>query len=102
MKTLRDIADRLRLGLKETQITQSQLGADAGISRRTLTHLLSGQADYKVTTLMATLDRLGLEMTIVPRAALAGIGTSFEPSAPVVKTRVQAALERSRSRSGKQ
>lgn len=96
MRTLSEIATFLRQRLKTTSITQRQLGAHAGIARRTLTGVLSGQADYKVTTLMAVLDRLGYELAIVPKGAAAGVAeiTSPEPTPPAVKTRVQLARER--------
>lgn len=96
MRTLSEIATFLRERLKTTSITQRELGAHAGIARRTLTSVLSGQADYKVTTLMAVLDRLGYELTIVPKGAASGLAasTSSEPTTPAVKTVVQLAREK--------
>jgi transcriptional regulator with XRE-family HTH domain len=96
MKSLAQIADLLRERLKTMSITQRELCARACVARRTLTGVLSGQADYKVTTLLAVLDRLGCELVILPKAAAAGLGddTSFEPTPPVVKTRVQAAIDK--------
>lgn len=76
-------------------MTQKRLGAEAGISKRTLFMVLSGEADYKITTLMAVLDRLDLELAIVPKAAAAALDGTIVPAKPAVKTRVQAALERS-------
>ncbi|MBU9200346.1 helix-turn-helix domain-containing protein [Burkholderia multivorans] len=101
MRTLSDIAAFLRTRLKATHITQRELGEHAGIARRTLTGVLSGQADYKVSTLMAVLDRLGCELAVVPKGAAAGLAESTaEPAQPSVKTRVQLAREKLRKTPG--
>lgn len=92
MKTLSEIAGVLRERAKALSITQTQLGLAAGISRRTTTHVLSGNIDYKLTTLFAVLDRLGLELAIVPKGAAspADAGTTHTQ----VKTRIDLARER--------
>lgn len=100
MQTLTDIAAFLRRQLKNASITQQELGIEAGLARRTLTGVLSGQADYKVTTLIAVLDRLGYELTFVPKEAVAGLTTqeaSLAPTTPTVKTRVERAREQVKS-----
>lgn len=96
MRSLPDIATLLRTRMKALSLTQSELGARTGLSRRTVTSMLSGEDDYKVTTLLAVLDRLGYELAIVPKGAAAGLAQdgAFTPTAPAVKTRVQAARER--------
>ncbi|PLY57871.1 hypothetical protein HBH1_03901 [Herbaspirillum sp. BH-1] len=43
---------------------------------------------------MAVLDRLGYEIVIVPKAAVRGIPSEWEVTAPAVKTKVQIALEK--------
>ncbi|MCA1325790.1 helix-turn-helix domain-containing protein [Herbaspirillum sp. alder98] len=80
--------------MKKQKVTQQDLRERAGIARRTLTGVLSGESDYKVTTLMAVLDRLGYEMAIVPKAAVHALPTEWEPTEPAVKTKVQIAIER--------
>jgi len=100
MKNLFDLAELLRRRLQTLDLTQSQLSEQAGISRRTLSSILSGTADYRVTTLMAILDRLGLELALLPKEAapgLAGVASGIA-AAPAVKTRVQAANEALRAR----
>lgn len=99
MQSLTDIAAFLRQHLKTASITQRQLGADAGLARRTLTGVLSGQADYKVTTLIAVLDRLGYELAFIPKEAAAGLPAqaSLAPTMPTVKTRVERAREQVQS-----
>ncbi|RKP55812.1 helix-turn-helix domain-containing protein [Pararobbsia silviterrae] len=97
MRTLTDIAAYLRSRLTDARLTQAQLGAASGVSRRTLTHVLGGRIDYKLTTLLAILDRLGLELAIVPKPAATGVERDLEPTEPAVKSRVQAALEHTRS-----
>jgi transcriptional regulator with XRE-family HTH domain len=102
MKSLHDIAIALRARAKRIAITQEELGEAAGISRRTLTHALSGTHDIKVTTLMAVADRLGLELTLIPKGAAQGMPAPDElgGTPPVVKTRIQQMLERDRERNG--
>ncbi|WP_083941034.1 helix-turn-helix domain-containing protein [Pseudoduganella violaceinigra] len=96
MRTLQEIADFLRIRLGSMGLTQQSLGEHAGISRRTLTGVLNGARDYKITTLMSILDRLGYELVIVPKGAATGLSSEqgFAPSPPAVKTRVQLARER--------
>ncbi len=94
MRSLAEIAVVLRESQKRIGITQEDLRHAAGIARGTLTGMLSGRADYKVTTLMAVLDRLGCEMVIVPKGAASAFGLQ---SASPVKTLVDLALERSRN-----
>ena len=99
MQSLTHIAAFLRQQLKTASVTQRELGADAGLARRTLTGVLSGQADYKVTTLIAVLDRLGYELAFVPKQAAAGLTAqaSLAPTPPTVKTRVERAREQVQS-----
>ncbi|HTH75769.1 MAG TPA: helix-turn-helix domain-containing protein [Trinickia sp.] len=96
MHTLSEIAGFLRDRLKKTGITQRALGDRSGLARRTLTGVLSGEADFKVTTLVAVLDCLGYELAFVPKGAAAGMAadTAFAPTKPAVKTRVQSAREK--------
>ena len=103
MRTLAEIALFLRGRAKQASLTQRELGAQAGIARATLTAVLSGESDYKVTTLFAVLDRLGYQMTFVPKGAAAGFPdeASFTPTQPAVKTRIQFVRERLKPESGK-
>ncbi|WP_075256161.1 helix-turn-helix domain-containing protein [Herbaspirillum camelliae] len=84
----------MRDAMKKQKVTQQDLRERAGIARRTLTGVLSGESDYKVTTLMAVLDRLGYEMVIVPKAAAHAVPAEWEPTEPTVKTKVQIAIEK--------
>jgi transcriptional regulator with XRE-family HTH domain len=97
MQTLQKIASTLRHRQKLAGISQERLRSDAGVSRQTLTNVLSGNHDYKLTTLLAVADRLGYEMVLVPREAAAGLSVA-DPTAPLVKTRVQAALDQIEAR----
>lgn len=94
MATLSGLATRFRQQMARLKITQQTLGKEAGISRRTLTNVLSGTSDYKVTTLLAVADRLGLEVVVVPKEAARGLeAEAFTPTEPKVSTAVQTALE---------
>jgi transcriptional regulator with XRE-family HTH domain len=99
MRTLGEIASALRERAKTGRVTQESLRKNAGISRQTLTNVLSGNCDYKVTTLLAIVDRLGLELVLVPKAAAAGLAGGFDATKrPTVKSIVQEALERLHSK----
>lgn len=68
MKTLAQLGALLRDRVHSAAITQDVLRRRAGVSRRTLTNVLSGKQDFKVTTLFAVADRLGLEVTLTPKS----------------------------------
>ena len=92
MKTLQNLATTLRSRIRRLNLTQEALSAEAGISRQTLSKVLSGRADLKVTTLFALADRLGLEVMLVPKE-LAPSMVPADESRPRVKSVVDAALE---------
>jgi len=92
MKTLQHLATALRNRIARLNLTQEALSAEAGISRQTLSKVLSGRADLKVTTLFALADRLGLEVMLVPKEIAPGMAPADE-SRPRVKSVVDAALE---------
>jgi len=102
MLTLSQIAALLLLRMKALRLRQADLSAQAGIARRTLTAVLGGQADYKVTTLMAVADRLGYELALIPKEAMSGLGDggAFTVRESEVKTRVQQALARPNKKAG--
>lgn len=91
MKTLQQLSDTLRNRIKRLGFTQEALGSAAGVSRQTLSKVLSGRSDLKVTTLMALADRLGLEMMLVPKEIAPGMEPRDE-SGPRVKSVVDVAL----------
>lgn len=95
MKTIRDVSDALRDSVTRQAIRQADLKALAGISQRTLTNVLSGKQDFKVSTLLALSDRLGFELVLVPKGVSAAVEAG-PTAAPLVKSRVEAALERVR------
>lgn len=94
MTTLPDIADVLRGAYRRNGLTQTRLADAAGISKRTLTHVLSGEEDFRLSTLLALADRLGLELLLVPKGAAKAIAASDEIGPPVrsVVTEALAAL----------
>lgn len=91
MRTLPQIANALQGQLKRKSLTQESLRREIGISKQTLTNVLSGSHDYKVTTLLAVCDRLGLDLLLVPREL--GGAVHETPREPVVKSVVDAALD---------
>lgn len=91
MKTLQQLADILRKQIDRLELTQEALGSASGVSRQTLSKVLSGRSDLKVTTLMALADRLGLELMLVPKEIAPGM-KHLEESRPRVRSLVDAAL----------
>jgi len=92
MKTLAEVADVLRMQVSRVGRTQETLGQEAGISRQTLSKVLGGRADFKVTTLLALADRLGLELVLLPKEVARGMVQAEEPAASI-QSRVQAVLK---------
>ena len=92
MNTLYQLASTLRHRIKLLRLTQDKLSTSAGISRQTLTKALSGRADFKVTTLIALADRLGLQVLLVPKEVTPDIIAPTEDK-PRVKSVVDAAIE---------
>lgn len=90
--TLQRLAEILRRKLQLSGLSQQSLRTAAGISKQTLTNVLSGSADYKVTTLLAVAERLGLEVVLVPKGAAEAVHAELA-APPAVKSRVQAALD---------
>jgi len=96
MTDLRQIASTLRWQLKRKGMTQESLRQQAGVARQTLTNVLSGEEDYKVTTLLTLADRLGLDVVLVPKAVAPALAAQDSP--PRIKSAVEAALERLQQR----
>lgn len=94
MKSIAEVSEALRARQKALQLTQERLRQAAGVSRQTMTHVLGGQQDFKLSTLLSVADRLGLEMVLLPREAAAGLRASADE--PVVMTAVDEALARLR------
>lgn len=92
MRTLQQIAEALLGQLKRNQMTKEALRREVGVSRQTVTNVFSGRQDYRLTTLLAVCDRLGLDLVLIPREL--GESATDKPSTPVVKSVVQAALDR--------
>ncbi|MBK1781787.1 helix-turn-helix transcriptional regulator [Advenella sp. WQ 585] len=100
MATLSSISQTLRKQLQALKLTQETVRQDTGITRRTLTNVLSGKQDYKLTTLLAIADRLGLDVVLLPKEAARGINLTptTTPTPPKVTSTVQATLERLRAK----
>ncbi|MFX1682806.1 helix-turn-helix domain-containing protein [Mitsuaria sp. CC2] len=92
MMTLPEIADTLRDAARRNGVTQARLAGAAGISSRTLTHVLSGQEDFRVSTLMAVAHQLGLELVLVPKGAARAVAAG-DVLGPPVRSVVTEALE---------
>lgn len=93
MKTLPELSTSLDRRARALEYGRLQLARDAGVTYRTLSHVLGGVQDFKVSTLLAVADRLGLELMLVPTEARQ-VAMPDTEAPPVVPTKVQAALDR--------
>ncbi|KKB64389.1 hypothetical protein WM40_05550 [Robbsia andropogonis] len=93
MRTLGELSAVLSDAVQSGSTDKSDLAAAAGVTRVTLRRALTG-SDFKVSTLFAIADQLGLEVVLVPKEAARGLVAESLVAAPHVKTRVEAALER--------
>lgn len=92
MKSHAEIAQFLLGRMKAQGISQVDLGKSTLLAPRTLQLMLKGTRDYRLGTLFAVADRLGLELVLAPKAAAAAIQAG-QTTEPAVKTRVQSALD---------
>ena len=79
MNSINEVSSELRNALERSHLKQYELRESAGMSRQTLANVLKGTADYKLSTLLALADRLGLELLLLPKEAARGL----KPQAPV-------------------
>src|SRR5690554_4318888 len=94
MASLLSLSKLLRNRIADLDTTQDWVRGETGLSRRTLTGVLSGTQDYKVTTLLAVADSLGLDLVLLPKEAARGMGAREQSTEPRVVSAVDAALSR--------
>ena len=78
MNTIPQVSGELRQALKRSGLTQQDVRNAAGVSRQTFANVASGKADYKLSTLLAIADRLGLELLLVPKGTARGLHSPAE------------------------
>ncbi|MBQ0937863.1 hypothetical protein [Ideonella paludis] len=101
MNTIQDVSAALRKALQESGKTQQALRESAGLSRQTMVNVMRGSEDYRLSTLLAVADRLGLALVLVPKSSAAGLQASSQ--APAVESVVDLArqmLKRTGAREG--
>lgn len=101
MNTIQDVSAALRKALQESGKTQQALRESAGLSRQTMVNVMRGSEDYRLSTLLAVADRLGLALVLVPKSSAAGLQASSQ--APAVESVVDLArqmLKRTDAREG--
>ncbi|ANN77980.1 helix-turn-helix transcriptional regulator [Bordetella flabilis] len=98
MASIAEISAQLRQAARDAGTTQQGLREAAGISRQTLVNVFKGTEDFRVSTLLALADRLGLELLLVPKNAARGLQPTA--AAPVVETVVDQVRKRLRGADG--
>ena len=83
MTSLAELSRTLRHAAAEAKIGVTELSDLAGVSRPTARKVLSGDEDYRLTTLLAMADRLGLEVVLVPKGLTSGIAAPTQSQAYV-------------------
>src|SRR3546814_6441711 len=73
MATIQKLSGKLRRQLSILNTTQAARRERAGLSRRTITNVFRGASDFKVSTLLAVADELGLDVVLVPKDAARAI-----------------------------
>jgi DNA-binding phage protein len=68
MRNIAEVSSTLLVRLRGVAYPKGKLASDAGITHRTLSHVLSGEQDFKISTLIAVADRLDLEVALVPKS----------------------------------
>ena len=92
MNTISEVSAELRRTLNTSGFNQKTLRETVGLSRQTLSNVLKGTEDFKLTTLLAVADRLGLALVLVPKAGARGLqGTDTQG---IVETRVDRVRKR--------
>ena len=92
MNSIAQISATLRQALARSGLRQQDLREAAGVSRQTLANVWKGTEDYKLSTLLALADRLGLQLLLVPRDAAPGLASAV--SEPVVESLVDRVRQR--------
>lgn len=100
MKSLGEVSKVLAERANKRKYGKLQLAADAGVTYRTLSHVLSGEQDFKVSTLMAVADRLGLELVLVPKEARAMFPSVYNASFTADRTKLSVSDLRASLRGG--
>lgn len=95
MKSIGELSTALRTAMRENRMTQESVREAAGLSRQTMVNVLKGTEDFKVSTLLAVADRLGLELLLVPKDAARGLqAPQTATPVPVVETVVDRVRKR--------
>lgn len=92
MNTIAEVSDELRRQLKQSGRTGQSVREAAGLSRQTFANVMGGESDFKLSTLLAVADRLGLELLLLPKGAARGL--AGDAATPVVESLVDAARQR--------
>lgn len=90
------LGDRIRLARLRRGISQQELAARIGVSRKTMVKLEAGDASIGLAVLLRTLDVLGLADSIDQLAAQDEIGRRLEDIQRTRAPRRQGSHERSR------
>ncbi len=96
MNSLSELAEVIRARMLQSKATYASLSAAAGVANGTLGRILSGEHDFRINTLFAIADRLGLEVLLVPKGSVTAIGAPDEARSAVPSV-IDRALGRDRA-----
>lgn len=69
MNTISSISAVLRERQKASGVSQEALRESAGLSRQTMTNVMKGSQDYKLSTLLSVAQRLDMDVALVSQAS---------------------------------
>jgi len=68
IRTVREIGQHVRAARQKQALTQAELAAAVGASRKWIVDLESGRTTRDLTLVLRTLNVLGLELQVAPQA----------------------------------
>lgn len=103
MSTLLELAERVEAARRASGLTRQALTEKAGVSRQAVYRLLKGN-DVQVSTLLAVMDVLQLDLVTVPRALERGLPELRAPADGSSATHALSAVQQrlARLREGRQ
>lgn len=96
MNRLKNLSITLDSQARKLKIRRLTLGERTGLTQPTLRKVLSGDKDYKISSLLAVAQELGLEVVLLPTEAAAAFKPV--PAEPVILSGPQAAVAEIRAR----
>lgn len=90
MNAIESVSQALAKAQRSRNLKDSTLAERVGVTRQTVSRALRGTEDFRVSTLLALADQLGLELVLVPKGTGRGLVGDSMVTAPAEPVRSQA------------